>query len=212
MEIFPRVVALVYPTRYSLGHAIIRISGFYESQNDNFRGKYFTIDEVEEWEARRYGCTVFDIRWRGYNIPGKVVDEWESIFRQHEKKLRYVEEDLISMIRSTRPAGNRPFYVIAVSTDTEKEVLNHELSHAFFYLDAGYKKYFSDLLGKIPASIVERDTGILKTRGYANPVIDDELVAYYSTRIPEFRDYFESYISKFSQGKYVSILGRFGDR
>ena len=72
--------------------------------------------------------------------------------------------------------------MIGTYTDsTDTKTIDHELSHAWYYLKPEYKKAALKLVRALPEKLKEHLKKHLIKEGYTSGVIDDEIVAYLST-------------------------------
>ena len=69
--------------------------------------------------------------------------------------------------------------------DSGDLTINHELSHAWFYLDRKYKAASLKLVRSLPKTVVKQLGTYLLNDGYTKAVINDEIIAYLSTNTME---------------------------
>lgn len=116
--------------------------------------------------------------WAGFNVPGNVFNKWVELFSADylwEKERRLVE-----MI-SERVTSNK-FYVIGTSSgDDQPTVIDHELSHAWFYLDRKYKQQMLKHVRSLSKTAYKHLRDHILDEGYDLSVIDDEIQAYLAT-------------------------------
>jgi hypothetical protein len=121
--------------------------------------------------------------WNGFNVPGEVFDRWSNLFATDlwEKEKKLIQ--LVSEKVKTR------YYVIGTHNECARGDFDHELSHAWYYLKPDYKKLQIKNLKKLSASVLTQLRRYIKADGYADEVLDDEVVAYLATNLmPDTKD------------------------
>ena len=187
-EIVPKVYCLTYDTRYNLCMSFVRIQEFYESQR--FKGKYFTLEDFMDYWSLEFGNGSFDYpsRWSGFNFPGKVLDNWISLFTV--SNLRDKENILVNKILRKSKFDLKDIYVIGTHKDNKtkerNDIIEHELAHAMYCIYPKYKQSCDKLISTLKSTkwgMVKyvQTAGRLKDMGYCDDVIDDEIQAYWST-------------------------------
>jgi len=209
-EIVPKVFVLIFDTQFELSMSFIRLQEFYECPNPKFKGNYFELEEFMEWYSKEYGNGAFTYisDWNGFNVPGRVMEDWIMKFCVGNDNVREREKALVSKIYNNLKGdvGIKDIYVIGVHRgDGEKEMeeaIEHELAHALYNLYPVYKKSCDKLLSKTSS---KKDEAKLLKAGYCKKVLKDELQAYFSTggesniKIggrKEFMDNFEKFKSR----------------
>jgi len=200
-EIAPNIFLATYDTQYDLCMSFVRIQEFYESPE--FKRRYFTLEEFIDWwslnVSMTYGSFDYPSRWCGFNIPGKIIYDW--LFECDENILRDRELDLIRglakslHIKTGSVDQGQGFYEIFQNKMNKiyligchkkntigqrSKVIDHEMAHAMYALNAKYKERCDNLLKKMGKNTAEDIDSLIK-KGYDKSVIDDELQAYYST-------------------------------
>jgi len=184
-EIYPKVYFINFDNRQELCKTFLRIQEYYESPV--FHNKIFTLNEFRNYWVKTFGNGIFDYYdvWGGFNVPYKTVNRWEKQFRAKYHKLIPREEKLLSAIKKfNKKQGHDDNYLkksyIVATFNNQKSVIDHEVSHAFYYLDPMYKKDCVKLLSKIPKNILVLYRKTLYKKGYGKSTINDELQAYFS--------------------------------
>ena len=179
----PGVLHLQFTTQMDLCRSFIRMQEFYESPYPEIRGKYFTLSEYFVLYTRDHGKPFsYYTDWHGFNIPGGSLRDFE---RKFAGRLT-TPEQLILSIKDVR-------YLIGTHDNCE-EALDHELAHARYYLDREYRERANVLSFWLSAdnpfeymAFVEW----LKTSGYTEAVIFDEINAYMATNtLDDFQENF----------------------
>lgn len=188
-EIIPKVYCLMYDTGYDLCMSFVRIQEFYESPF--YKGKYFTLEDFMDYWSLNFGegCFDYTASWAGFNFPGKVLENWISVFESFEN-FREKENILIGKILRKSKFDLKDIYIIGTHKENKmkerKEIVEHELAHAMYYLYPKYKQSCNKLISTLKSTKwgmvkYEQTAGRLKDMGYCDDVIDDEIQAYWST-------------------------------
>ena len=170
------VILIRGENQYELASSFMRLQEFYESPLSGVRGKFFTLEEYMDKYAAEYGNFTYTKDWTGFNVPGNVV---ENFFKLFPKKTLLKKELALRDLIFNEVDRSKSYYVIGTFTDGA--VLNHELSHAFYYLDRKYRTKANELVTKFPAKLVETLHTHLLDQGYCKQVLQDETFAYLST-------------------------------
>ena len=120
-------------TQYELASTFLRVQEHYESPR--FHGRIFTLEEYMDWYAAENGKLYATTRTgSGFNVPSNGVCSrfsMASSIRSSEKEKR-----LLGLFQRT--CSGR-FYVIGIFDEGHKGSLTHELAHALFFVDQGYR-------------------------------------------------------------------------
>jgi len=190
--ILPNVYVLTYDTQYDLCMSFVRMQEFHESPSRKIRGKYFTLEDYIDYWSTEQGRGSFDYprRWNGFNLPSNVIKKWYSFYdvwgdiRDREREILEAIDEL-GMQEAVDEEPPDKYYVIGVhsesSGDTMKEVIEHELAHAMYYLNPAYKRAANKLLKNMDKKVYDKAEKMLLKMGYGKNVIKDEMQAYFST-------------------------------
>ncbi|KKM60287.1 hypothetical protein LCGC14_1543320 [marine sediment metagenome] len=183
-EITDGVFHIQTESQYEIASAFMRVQEFYESPFKEIRGHFFTHEQymdVYAYGSDRSGSDEITFSyfedWVGFNIPGNAFNKWVKLFSKYE--LWEKEENLINLVYDNLKKKTDNFYVIG--TYSTASVIDHELSHAWYYLDPAYKRTMLSLLRKLPKRIKKQCAQHLKKEGYTSRVYNDEIIAYLST-------------------------------
>jgi len=173
------VYHIKFTTQYAASSTFMRLQEFYECPSSRIRGRFFTFDEFMDDYARRHGNFTYCTDFAGFNVPDNVVFKFFAKFKNlsvKEKRLKKFVEGI----------ADEKFYLIGTY---DVDSVNHEIAHALWYLLPEYKKEMKTLLSD--CSIRKSMTRCLKSGGYADRFIDDEMQAYISTEtLPYLRGWF----------------------
>jgi hypothetical protein len=149
--------------------AMLRFQEHYESPNDDFRGKVFTLGVYRKWYTEKEGAFSYYADWGGFNWPDYVLDPFlEGLF----DPLLPEEEVIVNLLRHVP----KPFYVIGTSGE---EALDHEIAHALYYLNKNYRSWVNEQLKD--QSALKGMRKWLKEQHYHESVFIDEQNAYLAT-------------------------------
>ena len=183
-RVTPQIVLVRAPDRKMLAEIFCRFQEHYESGFDNIRGKIFTLGQLRKAYAEGKGAWTYvrnslvDGDWSGYNLPSYVL---EPFIRGAFDPLTEQERDFVDLFRGREDK----FYIIGVSKEG-RPAIQHEISHGLWYTSLKYRQEAEKALSKwnqIPAF-----TKLLKSWGYGDPVILDEIHAYMSADYDWFRE------------------------
>ena len=180
-QIKPHIYYLLFDTQYELCSTMLRIEEFYESPYKNIKGKYFTLETYMDTYAKDTGNFTYYSDWNGYNIPSDSINEFWKTFNNYpvEPLLNSLLEKEKKLYDILTGISDPKYYLIATHKKVVKSALNHELAHAYYYLDPDYKKAMDDLIGGFKHRKA-METKLLKM-GYGKSVLSDEIQAYLST-------------------------------
>ena len=167
------IIFLKAESQYELCSTFWRLQEYYESPK--FRNKFFGIEEYMDWYAAEYGNFTYMVDWNGFNVPGNIVSKF---FSTYPGKLFNKERRLFDLLLPWIDSKEK-FYIIGVHE--MDNTLDHEYSHAFYYLDPKYKKKQTANIGRLDQPFRLRITKWLEKKGYHPSVTDDEIIAWLST-------------------------------
>lgn len=166
----PEIFLFTGDSPNELGAPFVRIAEFYESASKLFYRRFFTLEKFKKWYSKNIsenGKFTYYRDFYGYNVPGDIFIEWATIYAGRET---LEEQNLITLLG---PLPSR-FYIIGSPADSESTI-DHEYSHAFFYLYPDYKNAVESLQNGYDLSGVKR---YLKANNYSSTVHIDEITSY----------------------------------
>ena len=181
-EITDDVFHIETETQYEIASTFMRVQEFYESSFKGIRGRFFTHEQFMDAYAQfeENGNFTYFEETIGFNVPGKAFNKYVKLFSKHE--LWEKEQDLIDLIDDNLETKTDKFYIIGTyAKSDDKGVIDHELSHAWYYLDPTYKRTMLKLVHKLPKTIKDQIGRHLKKEGYSSSVFNDEIIAYMAT-------------------------------
>jgi len=168
------IIHIRFDNQYEMTSTMVRMQEFYESPYQEIRGHYFTLDKFMDVYTKNNKKSVFTYftDWMGFNLPDKTIRKFivKYLFRLREKEVNLLNKIPISML-----LGFKKFYLIATCHDDDVE---HELAHAYFYLNYDYQFEMVTLISKLSPKKLEYWFNHLTKKGYCKEVFYDEIQAY----------------------------------
>ena len=169
-------ILLKYKTVPDLARSFFRLAEYYEGSRYSKKDKQVTlVDFLDKWMDRNGDVDYFKF-WDGFNITDQAFRLWVKSARP----LSAAEQVTVDVIQQATK-GMKKFCIIGVGSNNT-DTLKHELFHAKYYLDAGFKSAVDQLLkdhATDPA--VKTIKKILMNKlDYANHV-EEEIGAYLYT-------------------------------
>lgn len=151
-----------------LARSFLRFQEYYESPNDQFRGKVFTLGQYKHWYEQKYGWFSYETDWSGFNIHSYVLEPFQKgLF----DPLTIEEQNLLGLFIN---APQDKFYIIGAN---DKETLNHELNHALYAYNHIYAREINKVFDANLESIKYAFEHLLD-KGYCKYLLYDELQSY----------------------------------
>lgn len=166
-----------------------RVQEFYESPIEGLRGRYFDFFEFIQAQMKDDGRLDYFKDWAGFNFPSDVYWKWLNAQGGEHTRL---ERQLMDLL----PQDIEPkFYVIGTLED-DVAAIDHELAHAYFYLNEDYREEVKATIAASPTELTYNLQTHLLGMGYDESVLYDEVNAYLATSNAHFLsdfgiDYYE---------------------
>ena len=133
-------VLLKYKTVPDLARSFFRLAEYYEGSRYGKKTKQVTlVDFLDQWIDRKGNVDYFKF-WDGFNITDQAFQTWLKSARP----LSAAEQVTVDVIQQATK-GMKKFCIIGVGSNNA-DTLKHELFHAKYYLDAGFKSAVDQLL------------------------------------------------------------------
>ena len=133
-----KVVLVEIDDPVKLAMTFLRFQEFYE--NPKFKGKIFTLGQFRDWYSRKHGGFTYAQDWAGFNMPSSALIPF---IRGQFDPLTPDETTLLDLFKHR----SDQFYIIGVSSGEAKEdALEHELTHAQFYLNEPYRQEVTEYI------------------------------------------------------------------
>lgn len=206
-KVIDKVYLLSIKDSYDLAMFFLRYQEFYESANDNFRGRRFTISDFMEWYSKdRNGYFSYPIDWAGFNIPSWVIEQVIGLGIEDKNKYDYEMFDLHCLLK--KEVNNGDYYLIGVSGE-DAQTIDHEVAHGMFFTIPAYKAEMEKLLKKLPKGVRVKINTHLQSLGYTKEVFDDEAQAYLATG---FGEKFKKFAWKAASKDFAKVFNNFDQR
>ncbi len=158
-----------------LGLTFMRFSDYRESPF--FRGRFFTREEYQAWytatspQGKLTGRFTYGEDWSGFNIPSTSFTPFR---RGQFNPLTDGEQALLHAFAHL----NGRFYIIGTPHNGDPETLEHEIAHAFYFLDPDYRKTVDAIVKQLDRRNKQRAITLLRKDQYHPAVFRDEIQAY----------------------------------
>ena len=174
-KITPDILLLKFDSREELCTTMLRFQEHYESDNEEFRNRPFTVGEYRSWYSKTKGAWTYKHDWSGFNLPIEAFYDFRlGLFDPLTK-----EESQVLDILGYKDSG----YIIALADGDPNtlEILDHEVCHGLYQTNEEYHDLvYNHLLTQIEKSDYETMFKSLQTAYGAN-VVNDEIQAYLSS-------------------------------
>lgn len=163
---------LKFQNQRDMTKTMLRFQEHYESPNKEFTKRGFTLEEYKEWykKSQKKDQFTYYTDWSGFNLPCYVLN---TFYNGEFKRLSQDEQDVLNCFYPIHKAGVK-FYIIATYDESD---LAHEKAHGLYYLEPEYRKAVKRIISSKKKQLTEFIKE-LKTMGYSDELIDDELHAY----------------------------------
>ncbi len=156
-----------------------RLQEYYESPHWWIRGRKFSVEEFIYTHLSDAGNIEYFNFWSGFNVPSHIVNEFFSLYAPDELTFN---ERLLKCTIDTAFDGrdDKTFYLIGVLAG-DKETLNHEIIHAKYHSNSAYRNQVNEIIVGMPNAGYALLSNHLRSMGYCEDVINDEINAYLGT-------------------------------
>lgn len=187
IKLAPRIYHLRVTTQFDLCSMFMRYQEFYESSNERFVNQKFTLAELQSWYTRNVGNGEFSYYtdWCGFNMPLKIIKNCRDLEISDHNMYDSIMSGIHDMIECIDPDS----YIIG--STPELDALDHEITHAMFYVNESYRVQVIRTIAHITNSLWLKLTTILENEAYAPHVYVDELNAYLTE--PSVHEFFEEF-------------------
>lgn len=158
---------------YILGFLFLRVQEFME--NPKFRHKRADLIEIIYDYTVKYKSFDYCTRYTGYNIPSEIINK--VYLSLSKSKYTIFDKQFLQLISAIK---EDKYYLIGTLKE-DKGTLNHELHHAYYYLDEQYRKNIDKLVEELRINHKKEYKSIvrmLKRENYDESVFIDEIAAY----------------------------------
>ena len=168
-----------FKTQKEITMTFFRMEEYYESPIKGLYQNKFNVFDFLNESMDDDGKIDYFSKWIGFNIPGHSIKDWSEL---HCPNYTPKEMEVLNHINS-KVDVSQPFYIIAAK-EGNTDVMDHEIAHALFYLEKGYKARMSGLNLHFKQHWPKQHKKVqdwLKKMGYNKSVFTDETQAYMST-------------------------------
>jgi hypothetical protein len=151
---------------------LCRPQEYYECNSNKLRNKVFTFEEFIDHYTDKDGTITYFSYWAGFNIPSHVLEKFFSSFQLNKREKKVYE--------LTRKFSHEPYYLIATKNN-DLYTLDHELLHAYYYLDQRYRQEVNTIIKHMRPELKKQILSVLQSMGYSKSVLVDEINAYMAT-------------------------------
>lgn len=170
-----RVYSLAFDNRKDLCLCFLRYQEYYESDNPRFQYKAFTWADYVTWYSKKRGSFSYSEDWSGFNFPANVIRDVQRLGILDPNRYDDLMSGALGLI--TNDSESTDVYLIGYQKG-KTDTLDHEMAHAAFYLDGGYRAEVNDLLLQLPDEIMESLSTAIQELGYAKSSVVDEIQAF----------------------------------
>lgn len=188
IKLAPRIYHLRVTSQYDLCSIFMRYQEFYESSNERFVNQKFTLAEFSSWYTRNVGNGEFSYctDWCGFNMPLKIIKNCRDLGISDPNMYDSIMSGIHDMIECIDPDS----YIIG--STPELDALDHEITHAMFYVNETYKEQVIKTIANISKTLWLKLITILENEAYAPHVYIDEINAYLTeSSVHEFFEEFK---------------------
>lgn len=177
-QVKPNIFAVIITDDYDRAMVFCRAQEFYESPNEDFRTKNFSIWDYIKWYSLQ-NCDAFTYAqdWSGFNIPFDVLTSCYDGLAHLETPYDKVMLEIIQEINSVKTDGKA--YVLGIAQ--KDSTFRHELCHALWSTCDEYRVKAQEILDCIDAEHIMIFEKNLIDMGYTESVFRDEIQAYLTT-------------------------------
>lgn len=183
--ITPKIIMIKAANQTELARMFMRPQEYYESPNEEIRGKIFTLGYLHSLYAMNssltnshgvsgyINCQYFDNGPVGFNIPSTALDPFiKGLF----DPLTREEQSLVDAFRYRTDS----FYVLGCidSLEPDLDTTKHETAHGLFYT---CQKYREEVLAEMKKKDLTKLFELLKKKGYPTDkyILHDEAHAFF---------------------------------
>lgn len=177
-QLTPQIFWAEFEDQYTLCMTFFRYQEFYESEDPSLKGNINDLLDSMEIYSKNTEKKSFTYAsdWAGFNLPSHIIESAGPKIKDHNK----YDYMMLAMHGMIRIKTDKPYYLIG-TLKGERDYLNHELAHGFFYAYKDYKKKMLNLVDGLSDDLYDKALQILRSAGYCNEVLKDEAQAYLST-------------------------------
>lgn len=177
-EVKPNVFVVLLEDNYNLPMLFCRVQEFYESPNEDFRGKKFSIWEYMEWYSKNgKGSFTYPSDWAGFNIPYPVLRDCMDLHFPNKEFESPYDKTMYEIYETLKERGVENMYILGTQKN-EGDTFNHEVCHGLFFTNPEYREEALSFVESINENVMDFFRKNLLDIGYTESVVKDEVQAY----------------------------------
>ena len=165
---------------FDIAMLFLRVQEFYESANEAFVGRAFTILDYMRW----YSLNLSDEKsftypndFEGFNLPRGAIDACAAAGIPDPNPYDLTMARITAGVLA-RQGGD--YYLIGARKGDDANIA-HEVAHGMFYLVPDYRARSTLLVDELAQEHRDELFGVLRKQGYSDRVQTDEAQAYLAT-------------------------------
>lgn len=176
---FDNCLLFEFKKQKDLALTFFRIQEYYESDNEEIRGVAFSLETFLEHHIDKNGNLDYFNFWDGFNLPGHIIDEWES---KIGSTMTQREIEFIKVIRENLDTSRKYYVIGAIAKD--KLTIKHEIAHALYFMNEEYRNSADEITERFEKNKTQYKKVVkyLKSLNYSDTVMQDEVQAYMATQ------------------------------
>ena len=200
-QLMPAIFLVEVDGNEDLAHSFLRVQEFYESVNDDIRGKEFTLQQYKDWYCTQSkdGSFSYGQDWKGFNVPSTVIEQCYEMNKERTPEDMFFLSIVEMAKKLAKENGYENYYLLGVRKGDTK-TLSHEIAHGLFTTNSKYKEQMTKAICEIPENVINTLFIDLENIGYGKNVYVDEAQAYLSTGLRDSQktDSLEKLTEKFN--------------
>jgi hypothetical protein len=184
-KVFDKIYLFTCPLQYDVNMHFCRYQEYYESPNDRFFRRRFTMLEYMRWYALERpdaeGTFSYVRDWSGFNCPSWVFkDLLYDVGIPDENAYDVTMRGVYETIRARE--GDEDFYIIGCRE--RGAAIEHEVAHGLWHVLPEYKEKMLEHCRRLRMdmpTIADAIKDCLIEEGYRADLVDDETQAYLAT-------------------------------
>jgi len=173
-EVKPGIFVVIVKNKYDRAMLFCRAQEYYESPNSTFKDKPYSIWDYIKWYSVKNNGFSYPFDWSGFNFPYEVAQRCYSVSKI-ENKYDELFKHILTYIK--KQLKNNKGYIIGVEK-LKDDTYRHEMCHALYHTNSSYRSCTDSILENMDKSTTRILSKNLKSMGYANSVMKDEIQAY----------------------------------
>jgi len=179
-QIYPNIFAVIVKDNYDRANLFCRVQEYYESKNEEFNGKAFSIFDYYRWYSKKHGDSfTYASDWSGFNLPLKIAIDCQKksiVETPYDLTINEILKKISNINKKEKG------YIIGVRS-LNSVTFRHELCHAFYHSNMDYKVQMDNITETVSKKDFSKMKKCLTDLGYNPKVVKDEIQAYMATEM-----------------------------